>query len=153
MFEQEAKQYLDNLVTTGVILTGDLVGVSENQLVAKALVIFLTNGLTKESFIAIKKVNDVISWYYLSVSDQNDREKTNDDWAYPTQAKRIVAPIGLIMNDIGIKMYGWFQLNKLPIETENNQTQVHLYCNTILPEHQSVVDSLSGIVTIEDRPV
>jgi len=152
MFEQEAIQYLNGLITGGTLLTGSLVGVSEEQLTAKAMVTILLNGLTKETFILIKKINEVFSWYFLSVSDKNQQEKTTYDWAYPAQAKRIVAPISLVMDDIGIKMYGWFQLNNLPIETVNEQTQVHLYCNYIMAEHQAIIDNLSGIITVEDRP-
>lgn len=71
-------------------------------------------------------------------------------WQYPQYAKRIIAPVSLIMDDVGVKMYNWFQLNMFPILKFGNN--VHLYCNTILPEHQAIVDSLQGIIIIEDRP-
>lgn len=71
-------------------------------------------------------------------------------WQYPLYVKRIVAPIQLILDDIGIKMYGWFQLNQLPILKIG--TAVYLYCNEILPEHQAIVDQLQGIIVIETRP-
>ena len=29
---------------------------------------------------------------------------------------------------------------------------VYLYCNTILPQHQTTVDQLEGMITVEDRP-
>lgn len=71
-------------------------------------------------------------------------------WHYPRYVKRIIAPINMMMDDVGVKMYNWFQINNLPILKLGNTVQ--LYCNTILPEHQSIVDSLSGIINIEDRP-
>jgi len=71
-------------------------------------------------------------------------------WHYPEWAKRIVAPIELILDDTGIKMYGWFQLNSFPVEKVGDQ--VHLYCNVILPQHQAIVDELGEVVTVEDRP-
>jgi len=73
-----------------------------------------------------------------------------EGWQHPQFAKRIIAPIQLIMEDIGIKMYGWFQINSFPIE--NKGSVLHLYCNTILPEHQSAIDYFQGLITIEDRP-
>ena len=56
----------------------------------------------------------------------------------------------LIMEDIGIKMYGWFKINNLPIYTKNNL--IYLYCNVILEQHQLIIDQLSGIITIEEKP-
>ncbi len=71
-------------------------------------------------------------------------------WAHPEWAKKIVAPIELVMDDIGVKMLGWFQVMGFPIERKG--TNVELYCNTILPEHQAIVDGLQGTITIEDKP-
>lgn len=73
-----------------------------------------------------------------------------DYWHYPKFAKRIIAPIELIFDDNGIKMYGWFNINNFPIVKIDST--LHLYCNTILPEHQAIVDGFSGLITIEDRP-
>ncbi len=58
--------------------------------------------------------------------------------------------IELILDDMGIKMYGWFQLNGFPIEKVDEQ--IHLYCNIIKPEHQDIADAFEELVTIEDRP-
>jgi len=82
--------------------------------------------------------------------DSISSELGSNYWHYPQYLKRIVAPIELILDDIGIKMYGWFQLNGFPILKLGEN--VNLYCNTILPEHQSIVDQLQGVITIEDRP-
>lgn len=72
-------------------------------------------------------------------------------WASDRHALRIVAPIQLIMDDIGIKMYGWFNVNKLPVVNPGNG-YVHLYCNEILPAHTAIIESLQGVITIENRP-
>jgi hypothetical protein len=71
-------------------------------------------------------------------------------WQYPQFAKRIIAPQELIFDDNGIKMYGWFNIQGFPIIKIG--VQLHLYCNVILPEHQAMVDSFGGALTIEDRP-
>lgn len=71
------------------------------------------------------------------------------DWKH-IRLKRIVAPIELVFDDVGIKMYGWFQLNGFPIEKVGEQ--VHLYCNTILEQHQTIVDELGETIFIEDIP-
>ena len=73
-----------------------------------------------------------------------------EDWHYQDWAKRITAPAALVMEDIGVKMLGWFQVMGYPIERHGNN--VRLYCNQILPEHQAVVDQLGEVITIENRP-
>jgi len=85
-----------------------------------------------------------------SVTDKTPYEIAMEGWEHPQFAKRIIAPIQLIMEDTGIKMYGWFQVNNLPVI--NKGTDLHLYCNVILPEHQSAIDYFQGLITIEDRP-
>jgi len=84
-------------------------------------------------------------------SDLSAYEIAMKDWAHPQFAKRIIAPKQLVLDDIGIKMLGWFQINNFPVDP--NDTHVYLYCNVILPEHEQIIDSLQGIVTIQDRPV
>jgi hypothetical protein len=71
-------------------------------------------------------------------------------WQHPDWAKKIIAPAALVMDDIGVKMLGWWQIMGFPIEREGDL--VYLYCNQILPQHQAVVDQLQGVITIEDRP-
>ncbi len=73
-----------------------------------------------------------------------------EEWHHPDWCKRIIAPAALVMDDVGVKMLGWWQIMGFPIEREGDN--VHLYCNQILPQHQAVVDSLQGVITIEDRP-
>ena len=83
--------------------------------------------------------------------EEIDRRDALETWKYPNWAKRIVAPIALVLDDIGIKMYGWFQLNGFPVDKSDEET-VHLYCNTILEEHQDIVQALGESIYIEDRP-
>ena len=87
------------------------------------------------------------SW---NVIDKTAYELAMEGWQHTEFAKRIIAPIQLIMEDIGIKMFGWFQVNNFPIVSKGNE--LHLYCNTILPEHQSAIDYFQGLITVEDRP-
>lgn len=94
----------------------------------------------------------------LADTGYNDQEKLdailnelpNNYWHYTQYAKRIIAPVDLIMDDIGVKMYNWFQINHFPVLKFGDN--VELYCNTILPQHQAIVDSLQGVIVIEDRP-
>jgi hypothetical protein len=69
-------------------------------------------------------------------------------WHYPAFAKRIIAPVELVMQYPQVET--WFRLNELPILREN--ATLFCYCNVILPAHQQLVDALQGIVTIENRP-
>lgn len=71
-------------------------------------------------------------------------------WMYPEWAKRIIAPAELVFTDEGVKMHSWFNVMGFPIR--RNGSNVELYCNVILPEHQVIVDQLEGVITIEDRP-
>lgn len=151
-FEQESYQYLSNLVTQGVFLESNIIGVNETFQTSKAISSVLYNGEVSEKIILIFKENDVLTWKYLNPVD-NTYVNYNEDinsWHFVEYVKRIVSPMDLIMADIGIKMYGWFQLNGFPIVTKG--TNVYLYCNTILPQHQTIVDQLEGMIAIEDRP-
>ncbi len=86
-----------------------------------------------------------------TVRELTETELAMRDWRYPQWVKRIVAPLEMAMDDIGAKMFIWFQLNGFPIEKVDDTT-VHLYCNVILPQHQTIVDELSGVIHIEDTP-
>ena len=85
-----------------------------------------------------------------SKRDKTTYEIAMEDWQYPQFAKRIIAPMQLVMDDVGSKMYNWFSINGFPIIRK--EPLVHVYCNTILAEHQSVIDAFAGMITIEDRP-
>lgn len=151
-FEQECNEYLLQLKTDSVILDGDLVGINEVTRTGRAKVSVLQNDVADEKYIIIYEQNNNINWKFINPKDQIDYDYNPiDGWEFPKYSKRIVAPIQLIMNDVGIKMYGWFQINNLPVY-KTNETTVHLYCNVILPEHQAVVNQLNGVITIEDRP-
>ncbi len=78
------------------------------------------------------------------------KENPENDWAYPFYAKRIVAPVSLLETETGQAMLQHFLFEGLPWKKVDEQT-AHLYCNVIREEHQSIVDELSGVITIEDR--
>lgn len=91
-------------------------------------------------------------WTLKDLTPEEIQEIENQKiWPHQKWAKRIVAPIDLVLDDIGIKMYGWFQLNGFPVEKVNDTT-VHLYCNTILPTHEDIVEQLGDAIFIEDSP-
>ena len=69
-------------------------------------------------------------------------------WHHPQFAKRIIAPVDLVMQYPQVET--WFRINDLPIVRED--TTLYCYCNLILPAHQQLVDALQGVVTIKDRP-
>lgn len=151
-FEEQSKQYLINLVSQGVFLESDLIGVNESQQTSKAISSVMDNGNVSQKIIIIYKNGDEFNWKYLNPLDNTylNYNEGNDSWDFQDYSKRIVAPKDLIMADIGVKMYGWFQLNAFPIVTKNSN--VYLYCNKILPQHQSIVEQLEGMITVQDRP-
>ena len=71
---------------------------------------------------------------------------TYSDWLhnYPL---RIIAPKALALQYPNL--YVWFQLNDLPMENVGDSVQI--YVNEIIPEHQVLIDSLNGVVTVEKR--
>jgi len=150
MFHEDADQYLANLCISGTFISAAMTGVRNDLETGDALVSVLINGDVKEKRIKLYKVDNSITWSYLAPLDQNDLEYTEDDWSYPSYAKRILAPVSLVMYDDGIKMYGWFMLNNLPVINKNGT--IYLYCNVILEEHQSIVDQYDGMITIENKP-
>lgn len=151
-FEEQSKQYLSSLVSQGVFLESDLVGINEDHQTGKALSSIIVNGEVSQKIIFLYKENGDLTWKYFNPVDTTylNFNEGNPNWDFNEYEKRIVAPINLIMDDIGIKMYGWFQLNGLPIITKDSN--VYLYCNTILPEHQTILDQLQGVITVENRP-
>jgi hypothetical protein len=85
------------------------------------------------------------------VRELTEYELAMMNWDYAEYALRLIAPIELIMQDVGVKMYSWFKINDLPVV--NKDGLVYLYCNVILAEHQQVVDSLGDVITIESMPI
>jgi hypothetical protein len=73
-----------------------------------------------------------------------------DGWLHPEYAKRIIAPIDLVLDDTGLKFYNWFRARELPIERVGNY--LHCYCHSIAPEHEAVVASFGNLLTVEDKP-
>lgn len=149
-FEQQLVDFLSAQIQNGTMVDAHLTGVNETNQTGDAIASFNVNNQIKQKRIFLNVQNSQIVWAFLSPVDKNEINYTTDDWNYPEYAKRIIAPTDLIMADIGIKMYGWFQVNGLPTVTKNSN--VYLYCNTILPEHQQLVDDLQGTITVEDRP-
>lgn len=95
-------------------------------------------------------IESLIKFYYKFYDPTKPIYETGD-WNYPTYSLRIKAPLQLIMDDIGIKIYGWFSINNLPIVNKGDG-YVYLYCNEILQEHTTIINSLSGVVIIETKP-
>ena len=85
-----------------------------------------------------------------SITPKTPYEIAMEGWEHPQFAKKIIAPMQLVMEDIGSKMYNWFSINDFPIVKK--EPFVHVYCITVLPEHQAVIDAFAGFITIEDRP-
>ena len=144
-----ATQYLATLKSTGVILDGTLVSADEGVGSAIAKASFIVGEEIKQKFIVIYKALDALTWKFYTPADViTTYTYSPTGWHYEAFAKRIVAPIQLTMQYPAIEV--WFRLNGLPIIVDT--TTVYLYCNVILPEHQALIDSLVGVVTVEERP-
>jgi len=105
----------------------------------------------KISYEWVVDLNDLTYTQTWTITGKSAYEIAMDDWKHAEYAKRIIAPAALVMDDTGLKMLGWFQINNLPVELRGDN--VYLYCNQILAQHQGVVDSLQGVITIEDKPI
>ena len=80
-----------------------------------------------------------------------DYETAMIGWHHQDYCKRIIAPAALIDQYPNIGVHMW--INKLPIEPSADGSLLYLYMNVIKHEHQALVDSLEGILVIEDMPV
>jgi len=122
----------------------------------KGEVLELSEAYAGEVNTDIHKVTTTAGKYYNkwriqhTVALKTEAELLLDSWKHPDWSKRIIAPAALVMEDIGIKMLGWWQVMGYPFEREGDN--VHLYCNQILPQHQSIVDQLAGLITIQEKP-
>ena len=87
-----------------------------------------------------------------SVRDLTEYEIKVKDWEHTEYPIRIKAPEGLILDDIGIKFFGWWQIRELPIKKKEGF--LYLYCYEIMEEHQPVFDDLTtqGLIEKQDRP-
>jgi hypothetical protein len=94
--------------------------------------------------------NNIYYKLKYNILNKTQEELLVEDWQFLEYSKRIVAPDSLIFEDAGIKMFGWFSINNFPIKKIGNF--VRLYCNTILPQHQDIVDMYAEVIIVEDRP-
>lgn len=108
----------------------------------------LENQFTTSEFLPDFENNKYVQVW--TVHTKTAEEIRLEEWKHLDYEKRIVAPISLIMDDIGAKIFAWFQINGLPVVKKDADT-VYLYCNEILQEHQSLVDTLQGIIKIETK--
>lgn len=147
-FEAQSNTYIQELISQNEIIEGRLIGVNESLSSSTAICSFLVNNEVLEKHIIIYYTTGM-TWNFLKPTDLAAVNYVEGDWNHPEYAKRIIAPIDLVMDNIGPKFFGWFQLKGLPVVVKNND--VYLYCNVILPQHQPILESLTG-VTVEDRP-
>ena len=146
-FQDDANQYLTSLRNNGTFLSGRLVGIDGETATARVNVV--TGDSVTEKQIMIYKINSVFTWEYLNIINNKSKyRQVPTDWEYPNLDKRIIAPISLVLQYPQFEV--WFRLNDLPISSKNDK--IYCYCNTILPEHQAIVDGLAGVITIETNP-
>jgi hypothetical protein len=129
-------RYPDGYTIDGVLQP--LGKVAENILHLK----FVTNPMPDhtdtqrvESIWKVQKNKYVQTWQVIQLSAH---EIWMRGWHEPNFEIRIVAPKALVFDDMGAKMFAWFQLNDLPVHSRDKQTSC-LYCNEILPEHQTLI--------------
>ena len=149
-FEQQSNQYITQLESEGVIIEGNLIGVSETKQISRAIASFLINGVISEKHIIITKKNDVWAWNFINPIDrmEHDHGFTDDDsWHYDTFSMRIIAPVQLLLEYPQFEV--WFRLNNMPVVNKNGT--LYAYCNYIIPEHQALIDGLAGVITVENR--
>ena len=149
-FENDAIEFLNTLCINGTFISGDIIGVNEVLKTAQSKVMVEINSEISERLIIIYKLDSVLTWKYLYTiknKEEDFKYLSETDWKYPEFVLRIVTPISLILQYPQFEV--WFRINNLPVV--NLSGTLHCYCNVILPEHQYLIDSLEGVVTIENR--
>jgi len=152
-FETQSNNYLQELQNNNIIIDGNIIGVNEILKTSNAICKFMDNqdSVTEKHIIIYLDDNKELIWKFLNpLKDTNDLNFHPGSWKYPKYLKRIIAPKELVMEDMGIKMLGWFIINDFPVYKEENM--VHLYCNIILEEHNIIIENLEGVITVEDKP-
>lgn len=149
-YEQRVVQYVKDLCINGTFISGAVTGLHEDLGTAEAKVMVEIADSISEKYIIIYTVNSSFNWKYLNIMNNYQKYKqTTGDWEYPQLSKRIVAPISLLLQYPQFEV--WFRMNNLPISNVNGI--LYCYCTEILPEHQTLVNSLNNIITIENKPV
>lgn len=132
MFEQEAIVYLNGLVQNSIFLDGYIIGISESAMVARALVTILKDGEAKESYILIKKQNDIFTWMYLEKTDtiENEFDPSVDGWHYQRYQKRIITSESFLEKNPKLELY--FRINNYPYT--NIDGYIYMYFKEITIE-------------------
>lgn len=150
VFENAVNQYIIDLKNQSTLLEGSIVGINEILETAQVKVSIIVGEEIKEKYIFVYKSNDVLTWKFFNQADNvNLYDFSSDNWHYPSFSKRIITPIQLLLEYSAFEV--WFRMNNLPIYKENDT--LYCYCNEILPEHQYLIDNLSGTITVENKPL
>lgn len=83
------------------------------------------------------------------LADMEQEEVVETDWLHPYHL-RIVAPRSLTSHPVGIAMFVHFSIEGLPI-VRVGEDLIHIYCNEVMEEHQSLIEELQGVIMIEYR--
>jgi hypothetical protein len=94
--------------------------------------------------------DEVNEFFTYNIEDIPALEIARRGWHHQEYSKRIVAPSSLIDEYPNIAI--WMQLNQLPIVLSEDTLVCYLYMNTVRAQHQALVDSLQGMLTIENIP-
>lgn len=68
MWEREAKEFINNLIVNNTILSGDIIGIDENNYTATVIGIILSSTepiKAVEKYYFMKKIGTVINFYEL----------------------------------------------------------------------------------------
>jgi hypothetical protein len=95
------------------------------------------------------EVNQVFTFPVIDKTQAEiDYEAAIEGWHHPEFLMRIIAPDALLIQAPGIET--WARYKGLPVIVENDS--VYLYCDFILPVHQSLLSAYQEVISIEMRP-
>jgi hypothetical protein len=95
------------------------------------------------------EVNQVFTFPVIDKTQAEiDYEAAIEGWHHPEFLMRIIAPDALLIQAPGIET--WARYKGLPVIVENEQ--VYLYCDFILPVHESLLAAYQEVISIEMRP-
>lgn len=97
------------------------------------------------------EVNKLFTYQVIDKTQAEiDCETAMGGWHHPDLPKRITAPAELINDYPAIGVHMW--IHKLPVEPSSDGSLVYLYMKEVSPQHQTLVDSLNGVISIQTRP-
>lgn len=97
----------------------------------------------------------VQSW---EVVEKTDYEIAIEGWHFPEYPYKLRIKVNLaIVTDPQVQQFVsmlvlWWSAKKDELDHTSDNEYLYFYCDNVLPEHESIINLMSGVIEIESRP-